>query len=686
MQEVMDYLGAGETEMETTQRTSVRLIGASEGASRSRSRQQQTSLGAIDPNKYATKEYVDGKIADLDFPEVGDIEYTYISTATPSTTPVNLTGDKKVFYIATEEGDYANFGLVNINELSIIKSDNGRWKSEGLGVPFGISEVLNGEETEVFVKIAHNDIKVSTYFNLGTTTPSSFPWNTSASTSTAITDLTTFRTEIPANTKFYVRGEGKASPRQRMFIIGAEDGTVLADSINFYQNCNRDDLFGPYQFDVKCKVFMQVLSPYNDSLDGVFTKEVIAGEGLLSRVNKLEDNINSNNSIFKGKTLVSIGDSLSTGGIWQQRFCDLTGALFDNTINKHNQYPTSSGGTSMYGNKLDMGLLRVKNIERHGIVPDIIVLENVNDKSAWSPSGTPIPDKCGSIEDASYIVNNVIDNGALMSDWASNPKNILSSIPASNRQLGTMLLLSSLKNGKNIAITTLPTSAGTFTINLKYGGLDYTYGITVAAGESRESILDKILEYDYPLISDTLADDGLSIDFCEEAGTNNLRILYDAGNTGIVLNITDTSNAKSKSGIFYDAESIDEWEDSSKWIDTIPLYRAWKGIVEYCAKTYPNATICIMALISRSGDIPDDYLNTDGTYNQLAYRDTLKRQEELVKALKEIAEMYSVQFIDVGHNDGVNIANLNTYYPTPNAHPYDNLYKRWGEILANKLS
>lgn len=74
MQEIMDYLGAGEAEMETTQRTSVCLIGASEGASRSRSRQQQASLGAIDPNKYATKEYVDGKIAALDFPEVGDFE------------------------------------------------------------------------------------------------------------------------------------------------------------------------------------------------------------------------------------------------------------------------------------------------------------------------------------------------------------------------------------------------------------------------------------------------------------------------------------------------------------------------------------------------------------------------------------------------------------------------------------
>jgi hypothetical protein len=56
--------------------------------------------------------------------------YTYISTATPSTTPITLTGDEKVFYIATEEGDYANFGLGNISSLSVIKSDNGSWKVE----------------------------------------------------------------------------------------------------------------------------------------------------------------------------------------------------------------------------------------------------------------------------------------------------------------------------------------------------------------------------------------------------------------------------------------------------------------------------------------------------------------------------------------------------------------------------
>lgn len=74
MQEIAQYIGGCGEATETSQRTRMKLIGGSEGSSRSRSRQQQTSLGAIDPNKYATKDYVDGKIAALDFPEVGDFE------------------------------------------------------------------------------------------------------------------------------------------------------------------------------------------------------------------------------------------------------------------------------------------------------------------------------------------------------------------------------------------------------------------------------------------------------------------------------------------------------------------------------------------------------------------------------------------------------------------------------------
>lgn len=62
--------------------------------------------------------------------------YTYIGVATPSTTPIPLTGNEKVFYIATEEGDYSNFGVGNITELSIIKSENGNWSVENFRLNF----------------------------------------------------------------------------------------------------------------------------------------------------------------------------------------------------------------------------------------------------------------------------------------------------------------------------------------------------------------------------------------------------------------------------------------------------------------------------------------------------------------------------------------------------------------------
>lgn len=97
--------------------------------------------------------------------------YIFISTATPSTTPIAITEDSKVFYIATEEGDYANFGLGNINELSVIKSDKGSWIAEGLGYSFELRETVNiGEDSvlcitdkegNIVVKIDENGISAT---------------------------------------------------------------------------------------------------------------------------------------------------------------------------------------------------------------------------------------------------------------------------------------------------------------------------------------------------------------------------------------------------------------------------------------------------------------------------------------------------------------------------------------------
>lgn len=62
--------------------------------------------------------------------------YTFLGIATPTTTPVTITNEDKFLYIATEEGDYTNFGLSSIAEMSVIKSVNGSWVKEGLGVTY----------------------------------------------------------------------------------------------------------------------------------------------------------------------------------------------------------------------------------------------------------------------------------------------------------------------------------------------------------------------------------------------------------------------------------------------------------------------------------------------------------------------------------------------------------------------
>lgn len=546
-----------------------------------------------------------------------------------------------------------------------------------------INEILFGASQEMYVNIPAWDVTESAYFNLGISSPATFSYNTSPTVSTTITDLTAMRIDIPANVEFYIRGEGKTgAARQRMFMIVAKDNTVLADSFDFYPECTRDNIYGPYKYNVNSRVLMQVLSPYIEGTDGAFEKQSISADGLIAKVEELETQIGENQ--LTGKKFVVIGDSLSTSGIWQERVAELTGMTYSQEDNINTLHPLSVGGTSMYGRKKDMGLVRVRNIKELDYIPDVIFLENVNDKSAfYVTGGTPLP-VCGDIDDPAYIVENVIDNGTLASDWQNNASSILSAVSVADRQFGTMLMLSTIGQGKNIAISTLPTSDGTFTITMNHGGLSHEYAITVTAGESAQSILNKILEYDYQNISDTLGDNGTSVDFYEETGVS-LRITYSQGNTGIVLSITDTTTAKTKNGVFFNGESLEEWTDATKWIETVTLYSAWKGIIEYCQREFPTSLICILGLVSRSGVTPSDYLRPNGTYDQVGYKLTQERQESLLKALKEIADMYSVKYIDVAHNDNISVVNLAEYYPVPNAHPYEAGYIRWGEVIATKI-
>lgn len=67
--------------------------------------------------------------------------YTFLGKATPSTVPATITIEDKFLYIATEEGDYSNFGLGEITEMSVIKSVEGSWVNEGLNVKQSVGKI-----------------------------------------------------------------------------------------------------------------------------------------------------------------------------------------------------------------------------------------------------------------------------------------------------------------------------------------------------------------------------------------------------------------------------------------------------------------------------------------------------------------------------------------------------------------
>lgn len=179
--------------------------------------------------------------------------YLYISTATLSTTPITLTGDKKVFYIAAEEGNYTNFGLGNINELSIIKSNGGTWMVEGLGVPFNLFEsILKSSQT---CYTTDNDAGIMIFFNSSTGTTSVIStsgldfWGVIVNFNNPITiysalSVATFTSmpEVGAEDLRYIRPNGSTiilSPEENenyiLITVKSEYKAIIVETENLYK-------------------------------------------------------------------------------------------------------------------------------------------------------------------------------------------------------------------------------------------------------------------------------------------------------------------------------------------------------------------------------------------------------------------------------------------------------------------
>lgn len=398
--------------------------------------------------------------------------------------------------------------------------------------------------------------------------------------------------------------------------------------------------------------------------DGVHSVDFISGE----------KNVGKPLSQF---TLYTIGDSLSTGGYWQAKVNEKTGIQFDNAKNVGNT-PTSAGGTITGGGGSLNALWRTKNLIDGGYITDggeneIVIIECVNDLSADVQ-----------FDNTAHAVIPTEPIGQYnWSDWGST---LLASIPSEKRAINACLkLLSTGMNGKNLAITTLPTREGDVTLTITTSSLGTnSYSIHVTPSDTLSTILEKILEYDYAGVTDALADDGQSVDFASPSNVT----FADTGNTGMRVTITETTSAKSSTMFYFIGTSVSQWTDTSAWLDgnNFTFSAGYKSVIELLLNTYPKLKI-VLAAFPALAATPSEYLLPNGNYDTAAFYNSTRMQNnrKLRDALIDVGKYYNIPVIDVFGNIGITINNYSAYYHNMNVHPKQEGYAKIGDIVATRL-
>lgn len=414
---------------------------------------------------------------------------------------------------------------------------------------------------------------------------------------------------------------------------------------------------------------------------GVTADEMVSNTGELFVIDKngyVALSISKDGTVrFNGKqkyTLYSLGDSLSTSGIWQDEVSKLLNVKFDNSLNVKSSTPLSVGGSTSFGEDRDIMPWRAKNLIDGGYIKGdggdaIIVLENVNDIIS-----EPTFDKSANV----YNLDKVFE--CTYSQWGVS---YLESIPSEERQINSAIRIGMTTSGKNLAITKLPTKEGDVVLRISTsatGNVDY--GIRVNPSDSKMDIINKVLEYNYAKVTDSISDDGLSVDF---SGAAISITFIDKDNTGMTVSITDTDNAKYTKMKYYSGTSLADWADVSKWITGMTFSEGWKTTIEMLVNKYPKANI-VVAMFPAHAVSADAYKKANGLYDSTAYENTprvtsMKKHREV---LAEVADFYSIKFADVYSECGIGINNMLTYYnATANVHPKDEGYKCFGRTLAS---
>lgn len=395
---------------------------------------------------------------------------------------------------------------------------------------------------------------------------------------------------------------------------------------------------------------------------------------------------------LSGYTLYSFGDSISLSGRWQNRVAEITGCAFDSAVNIDNQHPLSVGGMGSSGTGFYNLLWRVKNLiiqneEKHLITDggekSIFVLQNAND--AWSVREW--------VQSANtFIPGDVIDAG-LASDFNAT---VLQNIPLASRTLNTVLKLSIIAQGTNVKIVNLPVREGNVQLSISLpntGTINYNMHMVPQATEAATLAycLERILEYKYVDVDDTLADDQVSVNFSKE-GSGSVRptiTFTDTDNTGMSVLISDTDNAKASRAYYFIGSSVQDadWAVTSNWQIGLNFSEGLKSGIELLKRTFPKAHV-FLTMFPVFNVTPSEYLTPKGTYDHEAFYESTQEvcNRALITAYNSAAAYYNIPMLNLHGESGIELDNVSTYFYDSNVHPKVIGYDKFGEVLSAQLA
>ena len=179
-----------------------------------------------------------------------------------------------------------------------------------------------------------------------------------------------------------------------------------------------------------------------------------------------------------------------------------------------------------------------------------------------------------------------------------------------------------------------------------------------------------------------------------------LKVEFNLGETGLAL-VPDSGNIESSElevGMYFISRNISNWANKDYWQMYPSSYSFIRGAIEYLTENIPEAKIVIFSMPGIAWNFDTGILtDRDGTEVNVKYADgnincnAIKNTKMYAFAvgantgLKNVAEFYSVQFIDVEKLCGFNPNNWSTYYNSNDGHCKPIGYERIADVLANSV-